>query len=341
MGCWYRAAFADAVAAIIAALPERARRPTSTPARPSTSSSAPMSAAASASMRARSASISGATSLAIRPCGEEHAGRGRRDRERLALPDRAQDGTAIASVSPNAILGKLFDDRPDPIRPDQIPLSRRRRARHTPVHDFQHSKVKTLTDALTQKAVIGATSAGSPTREYAAMYQARDRREIRDRLGLQGAAGPVHRDGARRDRRRLRARLDRAQVAAAGMAEREEAQSPGAGQHRARAGTRALGVPTPWATSRTTWTGARSNDGRLPAGVRQGLSGAAGCPGRADQGLREAFNAVLRDKDLLVEAEKLRIEIVPQTGEGVQRVVESAYASPPNVIERLKKIVEP
>jgi hypothetical protein len=43
----------------------------------------------------------------------------------------------------------------------------------------------------------------------------------------------------------------------------------------------------------------------------------------------------------LAEAEKLRIEIVAQSGEEAQRVVENACASTPDVVERLRKIVEP
>jgi hypothetical protein len=57
--------------------------------------------------------------------------------------------------------------------------------------------------------------------------------------------------------------------------------------------------------------------------------------------LRAAFAAVLKDKEFLAEAEKVRIEITAQSGEEVQRVVERAYASTPDVIERLRKIVEP
>ncbi len=37
--------------------------------------------------------------------------------------------------------------------------------------------------------------------------------------------------------------------------------------------------------------------------------------------LREAFAAVLKDKEFLAEADKLRIEITAQSGEAVQRVV--------------------
>ena len=57
--------------------------------------------------------------------------------------------------------------------------------------------------------------------------------------------------------------------------------------------------------------------------------------------LRNAFQAALRDKELLAEAEKLRIEITPQSGEDVQRVVKDAYAAPAAVVARLRTIVEP
>jgi hypothetical protein len=57
--------------------------------------------------------------------------------------------------------------------------------------------------------------------------------------------------------------------------------------------------------------------------------------------LRKAFAAVLVDKTFLAEAEKLRLEIVPQSGDEVQRVVQNAYSSTPAVIERLRRIVEP
>ena len=57
--------------------------------------------------------------------------------------------------------------------------------------------------------------------------------------------------------------------------------------------------------------------------------------------LREAFAAVLKDKEFLAEADKVRIEITAQSGDDVQRVVQNAYAAPAAVIERLRKIVEP
>ena len=57
--------------------------------------------------------------------------------------------------------------------------------------------------------------------------------------------------------------------------------------------------------------------------------------------LRDAFARVLRDPDLLADADKLRLEIAAQSGEEIQRVVETAYAASADVVERVKKIVEP
>lgn len=50
---------------------------------------------------------------------------------------------------------------------------------------------------------------------------------------------------------------------------------------------------------------------------------------------------VLRDSDFLADAARLRIDITPQAGEDIQRMVDNAYASPRNVVDRLKTIVNP
>src|SRR5215212_10696722 len=77
-----------------------------------------------------------------------------------------KDGTTILSVSPNAILGKLLDETQTQYDPARfLYLAGAERSTRLCM-SFQHSKIKTYEDALAHKAVIGATSAGSPTREY-------------------------------------------------------------------------------------------------------------------------------------------------------------------------------
>jgi hypothetical protein len=57
--------------------------------------------------------------------------------------------------------------------------------------------------------------------------------------------------------------------------------------------------------------------------------------------LRTAFTAVLRDPDFLAEARTLRIDVTPQAGEEIQRIVDAVHIAPRHVVERLKQIVEP
>jgi hypothetical protein len=104
----------------------------------------------------------------------------------------------------------------------------------------------------------------------------------------------------------------------------------------------ALGVPTPWKYIKDD-TDRKAVE--LMVGFQQAFGKAylapPGVPDEQIKILREAFDRVLRDQELLADAEKLRLAIVPQPGAAVQRVVENAYSVTPAVVDRLKRIVEP
>jgi tripartite-type tricarboxylate transporter receptor subunit TctC len=55
--------------------------------------------------------------------------------------------------------------------------------------------------------------------------------------------------------------------------------------------------------------------------------------------LRSAFDATMKDKPFLDEAEKLRIDIAPLAGSKVQELVQKIYASPKEIVERAKKAI--
>lgn len=57
--------------------------------------------------------------------------------------------------------------------------------------------------------------------------------------------------------------------------------------------------------------------------------------------LRRAFDATMKDPDFLSEADKLRLDVDPSTGEEAQKLVEKLYATPPAVIARAKKLLTP
>lgn len=52
---------------------------------------------------------------------------------------------------------------------------------------------------------------------------------------------------------------------------------------------------------------------------------------------RKAFDAVVKDPAYLAEAAKRKQNVVPQTGDFVQKTIAAMYATPPEVIERVKQ----
>ncbi len=53
--------------------------------------------------------------------------------------------------------------------------------------------------------------------------------------------------------------------------------------------------------------------------------------------LRKAFVEALNDKELLAEAERLKIDVTPVEGSELQALVEKVYATPPAIVERARQ----
>jgi tripartite-type tricarboxylate transporter receptor subunit TctC len=253
-----------------------------------------------------------------------------------------KDGTVIGSVAPNAILGRLLDGNVSQYDPTKfLYLAGAERGTRLCM-TFEHSKTRTFDDALKRRTVIGATSAGSPTREYAAMiknstgaqfeivsgykgppdlFLAMSRGEIDGVCGLDWTALKSQQPEWLRDKK-LNLLIQ------ASMEPHPELAK--------------LGVPVPWPYI-------KNETDRRAVEVMVGFEQAFGksylvppdTPAERVAILRRAFAAVMKDKEFLAEAAKVRIEITAQSGEDVQRVVESAYGAPQQVIDRLRKIVEP
>ena len=63
--------------------------------------------------------------------------------------------------------------------------------------------------------------------------------------------------------------------------------------------------------------------------------------GRMFEALRDAFIAVMKDKDFLHDAESLRLDVTPASGEHVQDVVTKLYAAPKEIVQRAKELIVP
>ena len=57
--------------------------------------------------------------------------------------------------------------------------------------------------------------------------------------------------------------------------------------------------------------------------------------------LRKAFDATMKDPQFLADADKLRIDVAPLSGERVQEVVRNLYASPPDVVDLARAAINP
>jgi tripartite-type tricarboxylate transporter receptor subunit TctC len=57
--------------------------------------------------------------------------------------------------------------------------------------------------------------------------------------------------------------------------------------------------------------------------------------------LRRAFDATMADADFRAEAARMQADVVPSTGEEVQKLVARIYATPRPVIERARKLFAP
>ena len=57
--------------------------------------------------------------------------------------------------------------------------------------------------------------------------------------------------------------------------------------------------------------------------------------------IRRAFDAVMKDKEFLAEADKLKIEVDPLTGEQVAALIEQIYKTPPETVARVRDAMAP
>jgi tripartite-type tricarboxylate transporter receptor subunit TctC len=54
--------------------------------------------------------------------------------------------------------------------------------------------------------------------------------------------------------------------------------------------------------------------------------------------LRNAFDSMIKDRDFLAEAVKLRIEIDPLSGAELQKIVDETQSMPADIVEKVKQI---
>ena len=57
--------------------------------------------------------------------------------------------------------------------------------------------------------------------------------------------------------------------------------------------------------------------------------------------IRRAFDAAMKDPELLAEADKLKIEVDPLSGEQVAALIEELYKTPADTVARVREAMAP
>jgi len=251
-----------------------------------------------------------------------------------------KDGTAIAAIMPGAVMGQLLDEKSENLfDPNKVRYVGTANSGSRICVTRKDSRIKTFDDVLTQKAVFGGVSANDSTREYAFMHKktsgaqynvvtgyngtadialAIERGEIDGACGWDWASFKSQRPDWLRDNK-VNLLL---QVALEPNAELTK-----------------LGVPHIWKYVKTEQHRKVVELVISQQVFHRSYIAAPEIPTAQLSILRTAFDAAMKDPQLLEEAKKLRIDIAPLSGARVQDVVAKLYATPKEIVELARQVI--
>ena len=253
-----------------------------------------------------------------------------------------KDGTVMGALMPGAVMGRILDDKASNLfDPTKFVYLGTADSGTRVCITMSNSGTKTYDDALRSRTVMGASAAGGATRDYEALHNhvtgtrfdivsgykgtteimlAMERGEAAGLCGLDYSSLKFQKPDWLRDKT--------INIVMQDALEPEPSLTK-------------LGVPTIWPFIK--------NDLDRKATelvLSQQLFGRSyvvppGTPAEPVRLLREAFTATMNDPEFLADADKARVSITASTGERLQEVVTRVHASPKEVVDRAKQILEP
>ena len=198
--------------------------------------------------------------------------------------------------------------------------------------------IQTLGDLTSKEMIVGAQAPGSTQYDYPKLAREAVRLEVQGHHRLRGDAEDPSRDGARRGARHLGELVD-----AEGDREQwiEEKKIRILAQWALRKHPELPDVPLILDQAKTEEQKqsldlalARLEFGRpffMPPNV----------PAERVSAIRRAFDATMKDKEFLDEADKLKIEIDPLSGEQVAALIVQIYKTPAATVARVRDAMAP
>jgi tripartite-type tricarboxylate transporter receptor subunit TctC len=252
-----------------------------------------------------------------------------------------KDGTSIAAVMPGAIMDPLLGDRSAALYdPTKFQYLATADSGTRVCATFSNSQIKSYEDAKSGKAVMGASAAGGSTRDYVNMQRKTTGAKLDLVTGYKGTAD-------------IGLAMERGEVDGLcgwDWASLKSQKPDWITQHQVNILVQVginpdseltkMGVPPIWKFI------ANEDDRKaVELVVSQQVFGRPymappGTPPEQVKTLRDAFDAVMQDKEFLEDAKKARIDVTPSPGTKVQEVVTKLYATPPATIERAKDLIK-
>ncbi|MGE5538529.1 MAG: Bug family tripartite tricarboxylate transporter substrate binding protein [Gemmatimonas sp.] len=253
-----------------------------------------------------------------------------------------KDGTAIAALYPGAIAGPLLDDQTKwHFDPTKFVYVGSADSGQRLCLTWKTSKTKTFDDARKRKTIMGASQAGGSTRDYAYLlnHMAGTRFDV-----VSGYKGSVD----------ILLAMERGEVEGLCGFDWSSllAQKPDWVKNKSVNIILQMGVEPNEDLSKRgvpeVWKYVQSDDDRqaIKLIVSQQVFGRPyilppGTPADRATILRAAFDATVKDKAFLADAEKARITISPTSGDKVQALVKELYATPKRIVDKAKSATTP
>ena len=253
-----------------------------------------------------------------------------------------KDGTSIGALMPGAIIGPLLDDKPNlQFDPTKVLYVGTADSGVRVCATYGSSKIKTFEDAQKQKTVLGASSAGGATRDYAYMHNhtAGTKFEV-----VSGYKGTVD----------VALAMERGEVD--GMcgwdwSSVKSQKSDWVSEKKVNVLVQVSLEPLEELTERGVphiWKFVSKEDDRKVAELvvsqqvfQRSYIAPPQTPAEVLGILRTAFDATMKDPAFLADAEKMKISITPLAGGKVQDLIGRLYSTPREFVERAKVVIKP
>ena len=252
-----------------------------------------------------------------------------------------KDGTSIALVFPGAIADPMITPREqwryDPAKLEFIgTVDSGTRLCATPLD----SKVKTFEDARKQTVTIGASAPGGSTYDYPTMLNALTGTKFKVVAGYKGTTDVAVAIERKEVDGWCGIEISTFYAVRPEWLPKKQVNTFVQLGLQPNADMTALGIPSIWNFV------PEQNKKVMELIVSQQvfqrpIIAPPGTPAARVKELQDGFMATAKDKEFLADAARLKLQINPQSGPDVAALVKRMYASPPDLIARMKNAVRP